>query len=121
MYQLKHDNYYNSMSVEITVEDLNLVAGWEIYDQVSSDCQLCRRSFQAPSLQELQSEKCKVTGKLVKGACGHIFHENCMNDLINSGCQLCPIDKTPWKMETIFKSGAVYAEQAKLTLKQLQK
>jgi hypothetical protein len=44
-----------------------------------------------------------------------------MNDLINSGCQLCPIDKTPWDLESAFKSGAKYEQQAKLTFKTVTK
>lgn len=105
------------MSLNIKITNLNLVAGWDICDKSSDLCQLCRRPLVAPSLQELSNPKNKILGQLVKGKCNHIFHADCMNDLINSGCQLCPIDKTPWNLESKFKSGAVYEEHETILLK----
>jgi len=105
------------MSVDIKVKNLNLVAFWDISDKSSNECQLCRRPLVAPSLQELSNKNGKVLGNLVKGKCQHIFHAECMNDLINSGCQLCPLDKTPWNLECKIKSGAIYQEHETVMLK----
>lgn len=109
------------MSLDIKIKDLNLIAHWDICDQSSNECQLCRRQLVAPSLQELAGAKGNVFGRLVKGKCQHIFHEDCMNDLINSGCQLCPIDKTPWAIETRIKSGASYQQDAMINFKTVSK
>jgi hypothetical protein len=105
------------MSLDIKVKSLNLIAHWDICGQSTNECQLCRRLLVAPSLQELSSTKGKVLGQLVKGKCQHIFHSECMNNLINSGCQLCPIDKTPWDLEQTIKSGALYQEQETMSFK----
>jgi hypothetical protein len=109
------------MSLDIKVTQLNLIAHWDICDQSSNMCQLCRRPLVSPSLQELSSTKGKVLGQLVKGKCQHIFHTECMNDLINSGCQLCPIDKTPWDLQLRIKSGALYQEQETMAFKSVSK
>jgi hypothetical protein len=107
--------------LDIKITKLNLIANWDIADCESNECSLCRRSLLAPSLQELQSEKGKILGDIVEGDCNHMFHEKCMNDLINSGCQLCPRDKTTWKLKKVHKSGAAYEQHAKLSFKSVTK
>ena len=96
---------------------LNVVVYWDICDETTNECQLCRRPLLAPSLQELNSDKTVILGKIVIGECKHMFHDDCMNDLINSGCLLCPVDKTTWKLHKSIKSGAVYSKPKSLLLK----
>jgi len=107
--------------LDIKITKLNLIANWDIADCSSNECQLCRRPFLAPALQELQNNKGKILGDIVEGECNHMFHEKCMNDLINSGCQLCPIDKTTWKLRKTVKSGAVYLDHQRIAFKSTTK
>lgn len=109
------------MSLDIKVTKLNLCAYWDVCDNNSNLCKLCKRPLTSPSLHELLSSNKKVLGMLVKGKCQHIFHSECVNDLINSGCQLCPIDKTPWDLDCRFKSGAHYEPQKTMTFKTVTK
>jgi hypothetical protein len=110
--------------LDIKITKLNLIANWDIADCSSNECQLCRRPFLAPALQELQklqNNTSTILGNIVEGECKHMFHEKCMNDLINSGCQLCPIDKTTWKLKKTVKSGAVYSDSQKIAFKSTTK
>mgnify|MGYP000093025715 CR=1 FL=1 len=109
------------MSVDMKITKLNLIASWDICDNISNTCSLCRRLYVAPSLQELTNPNKKVLGNIVKGKCQHMFHSECMNDFINSGCQLCPICKTSWSLEKTIKSGAIYEQQQKIALKTVSK
>ena len=97
-------------NITINLKQLNLVIPWR-FDGANTECSLCRRSLQAPSLQELNPGDGKpimIDGEIVVGECKHLFHKSCMNHLLNTDCASCPIDKTPWKKKKNLRSGTMY-------------
>lgn len=106
----------DSEKLTMKITKMNIVANWDISDGTDTFCKLCRLPLIAPSLQELSGEK-NMLGKLVVGACGHIFHQECMNDFINTGCVLCPIDKNTWELSKTIKSGAIYEKNKQVNAK----
>ena len=97
---------------EFTLEKLNLVVNWDI-DTESKKCTLCQRHLLAPSPVDFEEKKDKkkptINGYLLLGACGHIFHESCINTFLSTNmCTMCPTDKTPWSIQSKVNNGAIY-------------
>lgn len=103
------------MSVKINITNINLITNWDFIgdprtQQDKHDCKLCRRPLIMPPLQEMEVTDTKgvyITGKLSKGECGDIFHEKCINSMLNSGSTLCPNCNTQWNQSKILKSGII--------------
>lgn len=101
------------MTVPLTIKKVNLVVPWNIVadpkdEKENNDCKLCKRPLIAPPPDELQingTNNIKIEGKLSKGRCGDIFHENCITHSVNSGCVSCPTCNVPWQQAKILKSG----------------
>ncbi len=109
-----------STKANITLKQLDLVVKWELNGPLH-ECTLCRRSLLAPSLKELNTDKNSqltvINGEVVMGECKHLFHKDCISNLVDSGCVLCPIDKTPWKTSKVLKSGTLYGSTQKVAIK----
>lgn len=90
---------------------LNLVAKWDIKSK-TPDCALCRNPLVAPSPQEISNIKSKsvvdIDGKILKGKCGCMFHQDCIDKVLKNGTTFCPIDKTKWEISETIKTGVIY-------------
>jgi hypothetical protein len=95
--------------VKIQLKQLNIITNWNFKQH---ECTLCRRPLAAPPLQEFnnkQNNKIVISVKASLGACGHMFHKQCIDDAINNGGVVsCSICSTPWKTEKILNTGAMW-------------
>lgn len=65
------------------------------------ECAICKRLLFNPSVESICSnEKIFDSSDLVIGKCGHLFHEDCLNNWLEI-CDTCPIDKVKWRVHRI--------------------
>ena len=105
--------------LKVNIKQLNLVTNWE-FNSPTKECTLCRSLLVAPSPQELSGSKSKgsvIEGQIIVGECKHMFHKDCLDLFMKSGCTSCPTDKTPWKTTKTIRSGVVYGNTNQLTIK----
>lgn len=112
--------------VNSTIKKINLITKWNVVgdprdqDQTNDACKLCKRPLVAPTLQELQivdNKNIILEGKLAKGKCGDIFHEKCIINSLNSGCNSCPTCNIPWQQIKQLNSNIICGSVEKLTVK----
>jgi hypothetical protein len=111
--------------IDINIEKIDIVASWNFtgdsIDELNPhNCKICRRALVAPSLQEIQLNKSNsvvIEGRLSKGICGHIFHEDCINRSVKSGGGSCPNCNVRWQTAKNIKSNALAGNIEQLMLK----
>ena len=61
------------------------------------------KNIYTDKVQNMDTEKVYINNNMnnnvVKGKCGHIYHEICIKKNLSENKTLCPIDKTPWNQE----------------------
>jgi len=105
--------------LNVNIKQLDLITNWE-FNSPTKECTLCKNLLVAPSLQELNGSNFKgsvIEGQIIVGQCKHMFHKDCLNLFMKSGCTSCPIDKTPWETNKIIMSGVVFGDTHQLTIK----
>lgn len=87
----------------IELVSLTIRGSYNLKDGKSTQhtCGLCRGSLLLPPLSDIEKNILKI--EFCKGACGHIFHKNCIETFQGNGSSYsCPIDKTPWNIAELF-------------------
>ena len=119
--------------IPVNIKKINLVSSWNIIADPKDeneiyDCKLCKRPLLAPPLEELDIENkfsIEIEGKLLKGMCGDIFHEKCINSYLKSGlksdCMGCPTCNTLWQQSKNLYSNVVTQTMESVTMKKKTK
>jgi hypothetical protein len=100
--------------MELKLESINVYSVWSYPEAnvTNNICELCREPILGPSPENIKSGD--YICSIVVGKCKHCFHTECFNKTIKASC---PIDKTPWLLESKIVSNKESARVIKLPKK----
>lgn len=86
----------------IAVTKLNICGAYTLKKGLATAdaCQICKQQLTAPSLENMQKGETNV--QIAIGKCDHCFHETCIKSYTSKGNLSCPIDNTPWMLDSIY-------------------
>ena len=82
------------MTDAFKIKSIRLVSSWSYNLSKNNDCTICRCSLNTNSLYNQDK---LVESKIITGACGHCFHEECINPWVTKN-KYCPLCSTKWEV-----------------------
>lgn len=81
------------------VIDKATIFGTEVFDFKSPICTICREDFNTPNKGTQSKSPIISKSIIVKGSCGHYFHQRCLNQWFNeldNTKKCCPTCNQQW-------------------------
>ena len=66
--------------------------------QVAQNCSVCANALDMPSVEAIACDERGHDGlKRATGACGHVFHLDCVGSAVQGNAGTCPLCREPWE------------------------
>ena len=82
---------------KFTLKSATIISSWKYSKPINNDCTICRCNINQDSIYN--QDVC-IESKILYGACGHAFHEECINPWLSKNNR-CPICSAKWALSLI--------------------